>query len=56
MRVIKKSEVREIIIRHVECLSIFLFDKQNRDFRASFLGQKQELLSMACNRLKLSCI
>ena len=46
MRVIKKSEVREIIIGHVELTLIFLFDEflmQNRDFRASkgpFLGQK----------------
>ena len=46
MRVIKKSEVRKIIIGHVELTLIFfvqLFVMQNRDFRVSegpFLGQK----------------
>ena len=51
MRVIKKSEVREIIIGHVELTLIFLFD----DFlckiaileplKVRFLDKKQKLLS-----------
>ena len=51
MRVIKKSEVREIIIGHVEFTLIFLFD----DFlckimileplKVRFLDKKQKLLS-----------
>ena len=51
MRVIKKSEVREIIIGHVELTLIFLFD----DFlckiaileplKDRFLDKKQKLLS-----------
>ena len=51
MRVIKKSEVREIIIRHVELTLIFLFD----DFlceivileplKVRFFDKKQKLLS-----------
>lgn len=51
MRVIKKSEVREIIIGHVEFTLIFLFD----DFlckiaileplKVRFLDRKQKLLS-----------
>ena len=56
MRVIKKSEVREIIIRHVELTLIFLFD----DFlcqivildllKVRFFDNKQKLLSDDGNR------
>ena len=64
MRVIKKSEVREIIIGHVELTLIFLFD----DFlckiaileplKVRFLDKKQKLLSddgMHLNHSKSRC-
>ena len=61
MRVIKKSEVREIIIGHVELTLIFLFD----DFlckiaileplKVRFLDKKQKLLSDDGTLLCIEC-
>ena len=51
MRVIKKSEVREIIIGHVELTLIFLFDEFLckiailEPLKVRFLDKKQKLLS-----------
>ena len=51
MRVIKKSEVREIIIGHVELTLIFLFDEFLckiailESLKVRFLDKKQKLLS-----------
>ena len=51
MRVIKKSEVREIIIGHVELTLIFLFDDLLckiailESLKVRFLDKKQKLLS-----------
>ena len=58
MRVIKKSEVRKIIIGHVELTLIFLFDYLLckiailESLKVHFLDKKQKLLSVDGKRLK----
>ena len=59
MRVIKKSEVRKIIIGHVELTLIFLFDYLLckiailESLKVLFLDKKQKLLSVDGNTIKM---
>ena len=60
MRVIKKSEVRKIIIGHVELTLIFLFDYLLckiailESLKVLFLDKKQKLLSVDGNQISTS--
>ena len=62
MRVIKKSEVRKIIIGHVELTLIFLFDYLLckiailESLKTLFLDKKQKLLSVDGSQNKISSL